>query len=195
MRLRTLALAALCAALLAACSGSSDPIQPTPAPVRTATTASESPAAPTATSTPTSAPSPSPTATAEPVTPTATATVANTPAPTAGGGTAPLPTTVSQPPTATPTPASSNPMSATIGASSARNVWSPSRVTVAVGGTVEWKWVDAPAQHNVAGENFSLGPTDITDTELGVKFTFTAAGTYTFVCQIHPDMKGTVTVQ
>ncbi len=87
-------------------------------------------------------------------------------------------------------------MSATVGAAgTARFVWSPSKVTIAVGGTVTWTWSEPVQPHNIVGNNFPLGPTDFKKADT-VSHTFTSAGTYTFTCETHPDtMKGTVVVQ
>lgn len=87
-------------------------------------------------------------------------------------------------------------MSATIGASgTSRFVWSPAKVTIAVGGTVTWTWNEPVQPHNVAGDNFPLGPTDIKKADT-VSYTFTSAGTYSFVCEVHPDtMRGSVVVE
>jgi len=196
---RLLLFAALsCASLMAACSGGSaaDEPAPTSPAVRTPTTASSATATPAETSTEV-ADTPTATLTAttepEPATPEAPTPEAPTPAPTTGGGTNP-PTAVVVPPTPTSKPASGNPMSATVGASTARFVWSPSRVSVAIGGTVTWAWSNAPQLHNVVGDNFALGPTEFKASDK-VSFTFTSAGTYTFTCQSHPGMDGTVVVQ
>jgi plastocyanin len=69
--------------------------------------------------------------------------------------------------------------------------FSPSDVTVAVGGTVTWTNNDSVA-HTATGDSFdsgSLAP--------GKSFsqTFTAAGTFPFHCSIHSGMTGTVTVK
>ncbi|MTE11635.1 plastocyanin/azurin family copper-binding protein [Nocardia aurantiaca] len=73
--------------------------------------------------------------------------------------------------------------------------FSPADVTVKAGDTVTWKFEDK-APHAVQG---------IGDVALGINspiihkgewsHTFTTAGTYRYLCPLHPDMKGTVTVQ
>ena len=200
MRVRLFVLAGPLMLVLAACSGGASPAEPTSIAVRTPTAAIESPTpaatvvqspTPVATATPTAGPTETPTSEAH--SPTAAPTAAPTLA--SGGGPA-SPTAVTQPPTATPTAASGAPMSATIGAAgTSRFVWSPSRVTIAAGGTVTWTWNEPVQPHNVAGDNFPLGPTGFEKADT-VTFTFTSPGTYTFVCQTHPDtMRGTVTVQ
>ncbi|MEU2256490.1 cupredoxin family copper-binding protein [Nocardia xishanensis] len=73
--------------------------------------------------------------------------------------------------------------------------FSPENVTVGVGDTVTWKFSDK-APHSVQG---------IGDKAMGINspifdkgewsYTFTQAGTYRYLCSLHPEMRGTVTVQ
>ncbi|MFE3256035.1 plastocyanin/azurin family copper-binding protein [Nocardia sp. NPDC059091] len=73
--------------------------------------------------------------------------------------------------------------------------FSPADITVKAGDTVTWKFDDR-APHAVQG---------IGDVALGINspiihkgewsHTFTTPGTYRYLCPLHPDMKGTVTVQ
>ncbi|MFF0635574.1 cupredoxin family copper-binding protein [Nocardia sp. NPDC004151] len=73
--------------------------------------------------------------------------------------------------------------------------FSPADITVKAGDTVTWKF-DDKAPHAVQG---------IGDVALGINspiirkgewsHTFTTPGTYRYLCPLHPDMKGTVTVQ
>ncbi|AYF76649.1 copper-binding protein [Nocardia yunnanensis] len=73
--------------------------------------------------------------------------------------------------------------------------FSPADVTIKAGDTVTWKFDDR-APHAVQG---------IGDVALGINspiihkgewsHTFTTAGTYRYLCPLHPDMKGSVTVQ
>jgi plastocyanin len=75
-------------------------------------------------------------------------------------------------------------------------VWSPSAVAVDVGDTVTWSFTGSTVAHNVnsASSNWSFS-TPTGTAQAPASFTFTAAGTYSFVCTIHPDsMRGTVTV-
>ena len=71
--------------------------------------------------------------------------------------------------------------------------FSPATLTVAVGTTVTWHNNDSPT-HTVVSDSgvFSSGdlPTGST-----FSFTFSATGTFSYHCGIHPSMKGTVTVQ
>ncbi|MGW4770073.1 cupredoxin domain-containing protein [Nocardia sp. NPDC004278] len=73
--------------------------------------------------------------------------------------------------------------------------FSPADVTVKVGETVTWKFKDS-VPHTVQG---------IGDKAMGINspifdrgqwsYTFTAPGTYRYLCSLHPQMRGTVTVE
>ncbi|MEU5263920.1 cupredoxin family copper-binding protein [Amycolatopsis sp. NPDC021455] len=72
--------------------------------------------------------------------------------------------------------------------------FSPASLTISVGDTVTWTNHDT-APHNVVVTD---GPEKFTSPTLqtGQTFshTFTKAGTYSYYCAIHPDMKATITV-
>lgn len=72
--------------------------------------------------------------------------------------------------------------------------FSPASLTISVGDTVTWTNHDT-APHNIVVTD---GPEKFTSPTLqtGQTFshTFTKAGTYSYYCAIHPDMKATVTV-
>ncbi|WP_280298461.1 cupredoxin domain-containing protein [Nocardia neocaledoniensis] len=73
--------------------------------------------------------------------------------------------------------------------------YSPADATIKVGQTVTWKFSDK-APHNVQG---------IGDKAMGINspiidkgewsYTFTQPGTYRYLCSLHPDMRGTITVE
>lgn len=73
--------------------------------------------------------------------------------------------------------------------------FSPDAVAIKVGGTVTWNFADR-FPHAVQG---------IGDSAMGINspifnrgqwsHTFTIPGTYRYLCPLHPDMHGTVTVQ
>lgn len=69
--------------------------------------------------------------------------------------------------------------------------FTPETVTIAVGETVTWTNKD-PAGHDVVSDLFKspLMATDETFT-----FLFDKAGTYPYICGVHPSMKGTVIVE
>lgn len=72
------------------------------------------------------------------------------------------------------------------------NSFSPGATTVPVGTTVTWTWRGGNP-HNVA---FSDGVKSATQTSGTYTRTFTAAGTYSYLCEVHGRaMSGTVTVQ
>lgn len=114
-------------------------------------------------------------------------TSANGGTPTAAPTATPTPTAV---PTEAPTPtASTGGNSVTI----AGFAFSPQSLTVAVGTKVTWTNNDGVA-HTVTADQkaFDSGPISSGST---YSFTFTKAGTYTYHCAIHPNMKATVVVQ
>ena len=72
--------------------------------------------------------------------------------------------------------------------------YSPADVEVAAGDTVTWT-NDDDAPHTVTFDDDAL--TDSGELSKGDTYevTFDTAGSYSYVCAIHPDMKATVTVQ
>ena len=81
------------------------------------------------------------------------------------------------------------------GATGTTNSWSPNAVSVNAGEKVTWRFDGTATAHNVrsASPNWQL------DSPFGVagppvEYTFTAAGFYDFVCGLHPEMTGRVTV-
>lgn len=70
--------------------------------------------------------------------------------------------------------------------------FNPSTVTVAVGSPVTWQFDDS-ISHNVTAKNNAFSSNDLNN---GAKFTFTfhTAGTYDYICSIHPSMKASVIV-
>ena len=69
----------------------------------------------------------------------------------------------------------------------------PSELTAAVGDPVTWTNEDGVA-HTVTSEG--EGPLDSGDIEQGAVYeaTFDQAGTFSYICTIHPTMQGTVEV-
>ena len=68
----------------------------------------------------------------------------------------------------------------------------PPTVTVQVGGKVNWANEDSAA-HTATAEDGSFDTGDIAEGKRG-NATFKEAGTFAYICEIHPDMKGTVEV-
>lgn len=69
--------------------------------------------------------------------------------------------------------------------------YSPATVTVTVGDTVTWTNSDAQA-HTATGDGWNTG--DLGNGDSG-SITFQNAGTFDYMCGIHPAMRGTVVVR
>lgn len=73
--------------------------------------------------------------------------------------------------------------------------FTPDSITVKVGDAVTWVFHQPEAPHNVVSLSgpamFNSGTPQGKGT---FRFTFTQPGTYTYVCQVHPNMRGTVIV-
>lgn len=71
--------------------------------------------------------------------------------------------------------------------------FAPAELTVSTGTEVTWK-NDQAASHTVTGDD---GEFDSANLAEGAEFsqTFDTAGTFTYHCEIHPTMTGTVTVE
>ena len=70
--------------------------------------------------------------------------------------------------------------------------FSPALVTVAQGTTITWSNTGL-ARHTVAANDGSFHSPDVRSGQTYAR-TFTTPGTYAYICDIHPDMKGTVAV-
>ena len=82
-------------------------------------------------------------------------------------------------------PASAAPATVTV----ANDSFGPSAVTINAGEAVTWNFNEA--SHNAKGDGWSVNDAFGKGT---FSHTFDTAGTYSYVCQAHPDMKGTVKV-
>lgn len=69
--------------------------------------------------------------------------------------------------------------------------FSPSSITVGAGDTVSWT-NNGSEPHDVTGSGLASGTLQ---SGQGYSHTFASAGTFSYVCSIHPFMKGSVTVQ
>jgi plastocyanin len=112
---------------------------------------------------------------------------------------APATTVAEQAPTATPAPPGEAPVAVAVSrakASATRSVsivdfaFAPASITVDVGDTVRWTNQDS-APHDVTGDGLDSGRMQEGDTYI---HTFTSAGSVSYICTIHPSMKGTVRV-
>ena len=78
--------------------------------------------------------------------------------------------------------------------------WSPATVSIAVGDTVTWQHADGSAKHNVKFDDGSFEqpaesePTTGPGWAAGVSRTFSAAGDFGYICEVHPNMTGRVVV-
>ena len=85
---------------------------------------------------------------------------------------------------------------ATISVTGTATTWSPDSVTVTTGDTVRWSFNGSTLPHNVHGTSPNWSPalqSPIATGQAPVEYTFTAPGVYSFVCDVHPSMTGTVT--
>jgi plastocyanin len=73
--------------------------------------------------------------------------------------------------------------------------FTPGTLRVNAGATVTFAFGSVP--HNVFFDAQAGAPADIagTNTNVSIARQFTAAGSYTYTCHIHPSMRGTVIVQ
>jgi plastocyanin len=71
--------------------------------------------------------------------------------------------------------------------------FNPASVTVAVGSTVTWQNQDQTT-HTVVADDGSFKSPDLGSGKT-FSYTFRTAGTFTYVCGIHPTMKGIVVVR
>ena len=69
--------------------------------------------------------------------------------------------------------------------------FAPASITVQVGDTVTWTNA-GPTAHSATGDSFDTG---IFNEGQSRSETFNEAGTFSYICTPHPQMKGTVTVQ
>lgn len=70
--------------------------------------------------------------------------------------------------------------------------FNPADISAAVGQTITFTNNDS-APHTATLDDDSCGTANLSDGDSG-GLTFTVAGTYPFHCEVHPNMKGTITV-
>lgn len=68
--------------------------------------------------------------------------------------------------------------------------YAPATVRVKKGQSVTWRFKDGPVPHNVKGKGFKSK--DLTSGSY--KHRFSKKGSYSYICTIHPNMKGKVVV-
>jgi plastocyanin len=94
------------------------------------------------------------------------------------------------PPPAAPTP----PATADVTASATANIFSPTTVTIAKGGSVTW--TIGARNHNVTFVQAAGVPANVpTTTNSTATRQFAQPGTFAYVCTLHAGMVGTVVVQ
>jgi plastocyanin len=71
--------------------------------------------------------------------------------------------------------------------------FNPGTVTIKAGGKVTWTNDDSVG-HDVTGDDFESGSPGGIDGGSTFSHTFKKAGTYAYVCSVHPGMEGTVKV-
>lgn len=69
----------------------------------------------------------------------------------------------------------------------------PADLTVKTGTKVTWKFEDS-VQHNVTADDKTFQSNDLNKGG-SYSFTFTKAGSYSYICTIHPQMHGSVSVK
>jgi plastocyanin len=77
-----------------------------------------------------------------------------------------------------------------------RNIaFAPKSLTVSRGTTVTFAWRDGDTAHNVVSKGTKRFESIATRETGSRKRTFTKAGTYRYVCTLHPGMAGRITVR
>jgi plastocyanin len=71
--------------------------------------------------------------------------------------------------------------------------FTPGDLTVTVGTKVTWKFDDSTS-HTVKADNGAFTSSALNGGKT-YSFTFNSAGTYNYICSIHPYMKGAITVK
>lgn len=89
-------------------------------------------------------------------------------------------------------PSGPGPTGTTVSASAA-SIFSPGTLDITVGQTVTWNF--GPVDHNVMFDPVTGAPANIPATRnASVTRTFGTAGTFPYVCTLHPGMAGTIRV-
>lgn len=72
--------------------------------------------------------------------------------------------------------------------------FSPSTVSIGRGQTVTWRWADRGTPHNVVSSSGSRFHSSSTKTSGTYTVRFTRTGSYSYVCTVHPGMRGRIVV-
>ena len=81
----------------------------------------------------------------------------------------------------------------TVQASMAGRAFTPATIQAKVGDVIAWTNTDS-LSHTATVDSDEACTTEVLATGESGALTFSAAGTYPFHCQVHPDMKGTIEV-
>jgi plastocyanin len=101
------------------------------------------------------------------------------------------PPVAATPPAVVPTPSPAPPAGATnVSVAIANNLFTPASVTVTAGSTVTWSNGDT-VTHTVTADDQSFA-SGLVNKATGWSHTFATPGTFTYFCEIHPEMTGTV---
>jgi plastocyanin len=73
------------------------------------------------------------------------------------------------------------------------STFSPATLTIAVGDTVTWRNAD-DRPHTVTSSDGVFDSGNL-DEGVGFSFTFTEPGTYTYLCEYHPEMQAAIVVE
>ena len=73
--------------------------------------------------------------------------------------------------------------------------FSPKSLTIARGSTVTFRWRDDDTAHNVVSQGAKRFKSIATRETGSQSRKFTRAGTYRYVCTLHPGMAGRITVR
>ncbi|HSO28280.1 MAG TPA: cupredoxin domain-containing protein [Candidatus Sulfomarinibacteraceae bacterium] len=194
---RPAALLVIAALVVAACGGGTGAATPASggytAPGAAPASVVPVSAAPVASATPAPAESTSPSAPVDrdygTATPAPTVRPAATPAPTVRPVTTPAPTA---PPAATPAP-TAPPAGGAVAVAIASFTFAPGNLAIPAGTTVTWTNSDS-APHSVKSTDGGFESSGTLAKGGTYSLTFPTAGTFPYVCGIHPSMQGTVTV-
>lgn len=88
-------------------------------------------------------------------------------------------------------PTENSPQQKVINITISNFAFSPNIVTAKVGDTITWTNQDA-MPHKISGSGIS---SDILQKGQSYSTTFTASGTFDYICSIHPSMKGQIIIQ
>ncbi|HVL96549.1 MAG TPA: cupredoxin domain-containing protein [Solirubrobacteraceae bacterium] len=73
--------------------------------------------------------------------------------------------------------------------------FNPASVTIRRGGSVRWVWRDGSSSHDVTSRGTRRFKSSTTQRSGTHTVRFRRAGTYRYVCTIHPNMRGRVVVR